>query len=153
MAVSSSSDLATSVGWNCPTCGRSYPTEFAVCPLDATPQGETSKAGDPQIGIVLARTYRIVRVLGQGGMARLYEAEHLRIDARFAVKIIHDELAREPSLLTRFEREARAAGKIRSEHVVRLVDVLRTQDDRPCLVTELLEGEDLQARLDRVGKL
>src|SRR5262245_60165377 len=151
MAVSS--ELATSVGWSCPTCGRSYPSEFAVCPLDATPQGETSKAGDPQIGIVVGRTYRIVRVLGQGGMARLYEAEHLRIDARFAIKVIHDELAREASMLARFEREAHAAGRIRSEHIVRLVDVLRTQDERPCLVTELLQGEDLQARLDRVGKL
>jgi serine/threonine-protein kinase len=148
-----SPEVATAVAWSCPTCGRSYPSEFTVCPLDATPQGTTSKSGDPQIGVVLGRTYKIVRVLGQGGMARLYEAEHLRIDARYAVKIIHDELAREPSLLARVEREAHAAGRIRSEHVVRLVDVLRTQDDRPCLITELLEGEDLQARLDRVGKL
>jgi eukaryotic-like serine/threonine-protein kinase len=146
-------DFATAKAWSCPTCGRSYPGEFAVCPLDATPQGSGEKAGDPQIGVVLGRTYKIVRVLGQGGMARLYEAEHLRVDARFAVKIIHDELAREPSLLARFEREAHAAGRIRSEHVVRIVDVLRTQDERPCIVTELLEGEDLQARLDRVGKL
>jgi serine/threonine-protein kinase len=56
-------------------------------------------------------------------------------------------------LLARFEREARAAGRIHSDHVVRMIDVLRTQDNRPCLVTELLEGEDLQALLDRVGKL
>jgi serine/threonine-protein kinase len=139
--------------WNCPTCRRAYPNEFAVCPLDATPRGDTSKPGDPLIGVVLGQTYRITAVLGQGGMARLYEAEHLRIEARYAIKIIHDDLAREPSLLQRFEREARAAGRVHSEHVVRLVDVLRTPDDRPCLVTELLEGEDLQARLDRVGKL
>jgi serine/threonine-protein kinase len=139
--------------WTCSSCGRSYPSEFAVCPLDATPQGETTKSGDPTIGVILNRTYKIVRVVGQGGMARLYEAEHLRIDAKFAVKIIHDELAREPSMLARFEREASAAGRIRSEHVVRLVDVLRTPDDRPCIVTELLQGEDLGARLDRVQKL
>ena len=148
-----SQQLPSAIAWSCTTCGRSYPAEFAVCPLDATPQGEVAKTTDPQIGMVLGHTYRIVRVLGQGGMARLYEAEHLRIDARYAIKIIHDELAREPNLLARFEREAHAAGRIRSEHVVRLVDVLRTQDERPCLVTELLEGEDLQARLDRVGKL
>ena len=105
------------------------------------------------IGSVLAGTYRVVRVIGEGGMARLYEAEHLRIDAKFAVKVIHDDLARQPELLTRFEREARAAGRVRSEHVVELVDVLRTDDGRPCLVTELLTGEDLQALLDRVKKL
>lgn len=124
-----------------------------MCPLDATPRSDVSKSGDPQIGVVLARTYKIVRLLGQGGMARQYVADHLRIDAQFAVKIIHDELSREPSMLARFEREARAAARIRSDHVVRLVDVLRTQDERPCIVTELLDGEDLQARLDRVGKL
>src|SRR6188508_3053577 len=129
--MAASRDIAPAITWKCSTCGRSYPAEFAVCPLDATPQGEVAKAGDPQIGVVLGHTYRIVRVLGQGGMARLYEAAHLRIDARFAVKIIHDDLAREPSLLARFEREAHASGRIRSEHVVRLVDVLRTQDERP----------------------
>lgn len=121
-----------------------------MCPRDATPRPQL--AGDPMLGQVLGQTYRIVRVLGEGGMARLYEAEHLRIDARYAVKVIHADLARDADLLARFEREARAAGRIHSDHVVRLVDVLRTGDGRPCLVTELLEGEDLQALLDR-GKL
>lgn len=150
--MAASQQHPATTGWSCATCGRTYPPEFAVCPLDATPQGEASKPGDPLIGVVLGHTYKIVRVLGQGGMARLYEAEHLRVDARYAIKVIHDELSREPDLLARFEREAHAAGRIRSEHVVRLVDVLRTQDERPCIVSELLEGEDLQARLDRVGR-
>jgi eukaryotic-like serine/threonine-protein kinase len=140
--------------WTCSTCHHVYPADFAVCPRDATPRSaDHTPAPDPLVGEVLGRTYRVVRVLGEGGMARLYEAEHLRIDARFAVKVIHDDLSRDPDLLARFEREARAAGRIHSEHVVRMVDVLRTQDNRPCLVTELLEGEDLQALLDRVGKL
>jgi hypothetical protein len=42
-------DVATSIAWSCPTCGRTYPPEFSVCPLDATPKGEGSKAGDPLI--------------------------------------------------------------------------------------------------------
>jgi serine/threonine protein kinase len=140
--------------WTCPTCNNQYPNDFTVCPRDATPRAEPSvPATDALIGEVLGRTYRIVRVIAEGGMARLYEAEHLRIDARYAVKVIHDDLSRDTDLLARFEREARAAARIHSEHVVRLVDVLRTQDNRPCLVTELLEGEDLQALLDRVKKL
>jgi serine/threonine-protein kinase len=146
--------LANTSTWTCPTCHRGYPEEFTVCPLDATPRSDKAAvAGDPLIGEVLGKTFRVQKVLGQGGMARLYEAEHLRIDSHFAIKVIHDDLARDPALLARFEREARAAGKINSEHVVRLVDVLRTADGRPCLVTELLDGEDLQAMLDRVGKL
>ena len=140
--------------WTCSTCHNVYPADFAVCPRDATPRADGhTPTPDPLIGEVLGRTYRIMRVLGEGGMARLYEAEHLRIDARFAVKVIHDDLSRDPDLLARFEREARAAGRIHSEHVVRVVDVLRTQDNRPCLVTELLEGEDLQTLIDRIGKL
>ncbi|HEU4729845.1 MAG TPA: serine/threonine-protein kinase [Kofleriaceae bacterium] len=140
--------------WTCPACNNTYPADFAVCPRDSTPRPDQSvPIADPLIGEVLGRTYRIVRVLGEGGMARLYEAEHLRIDARYAVKVIHDDLSRDPALLARFEREARAAGRIHSEHVVQVVDVLRTQDNRPCLVTELLEGEDLQRLLDRVKKL
>jgi serine/threonine-protein kinase len=140
--------------WTCPACNNVYPGDFSVCPRDSTPRpDQAAPASDPLIGEVLGRTFRIVRVLGEGGMARLYEAEHLRIDARYAVKVIHDDLSRDPDLLARFEREARAAGRIHSEHVVRLVDVLRTQDNRPCLVTELLEGEDLQQLLDRVKKL
>jgi eukaryotic-like serine/threonine-protein kinase len=153
-AGDSSLALASTSTWTCPTCNNQYPADFAVCPRDATPRTEQAAAvTDPLIGEVLGRTYRIVRVLGEGGMARLYEAEHLRIEARYAIKVIHDDLSRDPDLLARFEREARAAARIRSEHVVRLVDVLRTQDNRPCLVTELLEGEDLQALLDRVKKL
>jgi serine/threonine-protein kinase len=145
--------VGTATGWTCPTCGRANPSEYAVCPHDATPRADQAKTtSDPLIGEVLGRTYRIVRVLGQGGMAKLYEAEHLRIDARYAIKVIHEDLSRDPDLLARFEREARAAGPIHTQHVVRLVDVLRTNDGRPCLVTELLEGEDLQSRLDRAGK-
>jgi serine/threonine-protein kinase len=140
--------------WTCPTCGGTYPGDFALCPRDATPRAdEVVQGGDPLVGEVLGRTYRIVRVLGEGGMARLYEAEHLRVDLHFAVKVLHGDLAREADQLARFEREARAAARIRSAHVVTLVDVLRTADGRPCLVEELLEGEDLQALLDRETKL
>jgi serine/threonine-protein kinase len=153
MAAASVDDSQVAA-WTCPTCGGMYPGDYAVCPRDETPRvAPAAGGGDALIGAVLGRTYRIARVLGEGGMARLYEAEHLRIDARFAVKVIHDDLARDPALIARFEREARAAGRIHSDHAVELVDVLRTGDGRPCLVTELLDGEDLQVRLDRAKKL
>lgn len=138
----------------CPTCGKSFPPEFSVCPHDATPLAEPGAGhSDPMIGAVLAGTYKITGVIGEGGMARLYAAQHLRLEASYAVKVIHDDLAKSPELLARFEREARAAARIRSDHIVRVIDVLQTPDNRPCIVTELLEGEDLQDRLDRVGKL
>ncbi len=140
-------------GWTCATCGSAYPADFTVCPRDATPRRDAPVPGDPMIGVVLGGAYRIVRVLGEGGMARLYEAEHLRVADRFAIKVIHDDLAREADLLARFEREARAAGRVKSPHVLGVIDVLRTADGRPCIVSELLAGEDLQAYLDRTGKM
>jgi serine/threonine-protein kinase len=141
-------------GRSCPTCSGHFPAEFAVCPHDATPLTDARGRGeDPLVGIVLAGTYRIDGVLGQGGMARLYAASHLRLEARYAVKVIHEELASSEELLARFEREARAAARIHSEHIVNVIDVLHTPDGRPCIVTELLEGEDLQDRLDDVDRL
>jgi serine/threonine protein kinase len=138
-------------GRQCAKCGGWFPADYAVCPRDATPLGSLSdtRGGDPLIGAVLGGSYRLLRVLGEGGMARLYEAEHLFLDRRYAIKIIHEYLARRPELLARFEREARAASRVRSDHVVQVVDLQRTADGRPCIVGELLEGEDLQELLER----
>jgi eukaryotic-like serine/threonine-protein kinase len=135
-------------GRQCSKCGGWFPADYAVCPRDATPLGDAGEGeADPLIGTILGGSYRLLRVLGEGGMARLYEAEHLFLDRHYAIKIIHEYLARREELLARFEREARAASRIHSDHVVQVVDIQRTSDGRPCIVAELLEGEDLQDRL------
>jgi serine/threonine-protein kinase len=145
-------DARSGAGRRCAKCGGFFPSDYAVCPRDATPLGEGDDAsGDPLVGAILGGSYRLLRVLGEGGMARLYEAEHLFLDRRYAIKVIHEYLARREELLARFEREARAASRIRSEHVVQVIDLQRTADGRPCIVAELLEGEDLQQHLKRVG--
>lgn len=137
----------------CATCGHEFPSEFVVCPRDATPLGLAKLHEDPLIGVVLAGTYRLVRVLGKGGMGRLYEAEHARLGRRFAVKVLHESHADKADAVRRFEREAEALARIRSDHVLEVVDVLRTPDGRTAIVTTLLEGEDLQARLERCARL
>jgi eukaryotic-like serine/threonine-protein kinase len=137
----------------CPTCGQVFPAEFNVCPKDATALAEAAADQDALVGTVLAGTYRILRWLADGGMGRVYEAQHIRLERRLAVKVLHETFAKSAEGVARFEREARAAGAIRSEHIVQVIDVLRTPDGRPCMVTDLLDGEDLQARLDREGKL
>jgi eukaryotic-like serine/threonine-protein kinase len=146
---------ARALGRQCPKCGGWFPADYAVCPRDATPLGQVgAEAGaDPLLGAILGGSYRLSRVLGEGGMARLYEAEHLSLDRRYAVKVIHEHLARRPELLARFEREARAASRIRSEHVVQVLDLQRTADGRPCIVAELLDGHDLQVTLERGGPM
>jgi eukaryotic-like serine/threonine-protein kinase len=137
----------------CPLCEATYPADYRLCPRDGTPLGPRDASADPLVGLVLGGTFRLLRPLARGGMARLYEAEHLRVDRRFAVKVLAEGLAERPELLQRFEREARALAPIRSPHVVEVVDVLRTPDGRPCIVTGLLRGEDLGRRLAREGTL
>ncbi len=137
----------------CGTCGEEFPSDYLVCPRDATPLGLDRDAEDPLLGIVLAGTYRIVRNLGRGGMGRLYEAQHTRLERLFAVKVLHEEQSRSKDAIVRFDREARVLSRIRSDHVLDVVDVLRTPDQRAAIITDRLEGEDLKARLDRVGKL
>ena len=109
---------------------------------------------DPLIGAVLAGSYQVVRLLGEGGMGRVYEARHTRLASkRFAVKLLHDELAYQTDILARFEREAQSAATIEHPNVVEVVNVCRLEDGRPFIVTEFLEGEEMGALLDRVGKL
>ena len=137
----------------CHTCGEEFPSDYRVCPLDSTPLGMDRDAEDPLLGAVLGGTYRIVRTLGKGGMGHLYEAQHARLERQFAIKVLHEAQSRSADARKRFEREAQALSQIRSDHVLDVVDVLRTPDGRTAIVTARLEGEDFKARLDRVRKL
>lgn len=137
----------------CALCGEQFPLTYAVCPRDATPLGLTNPEQDPLLGTILGGTYRLTQVLGRGGMGRLYKAEHTRIGRAFAIKVLHESHADKPDAVRRFEREASALSRIRSEHVLDIIDVLRTSDGRMAIVTALLEGEDLQRRLDRAQRL
>jgi eukaryotic-like serine/threonine-protein kinase len=99
-------------------------------------------------GAVVAGKYRVDRVLGRGGMGVVVEAHHLALDERVALKILLPEFAMHPEAATRFLREARAAVRIKSEHVARVTDVGTTETGGPYMVMELLEGLDLGAVLD-----
>ncbi|MBW2457327.1 MAG: serine/threonine protein kinase [Deltaproteobacteria bacterium] len=103
-------------------------------------------------GRVIAEKYRLEEELGSGGMGSIWRGHDERLDAPVAVKFMHTELARDPQLRARFEREAKAAAKIRSPHVVHMYDH-GIEDDTPYLVMELLVGEDLGQRMKRCGSL
>jgi serine/threonine-protein kinase len=145
-------DADGSRGRRCAACGARYPLDFVVCPKDATPLELPPAAGDPLVGEVLAGCFRITRTLGEGGMGRVYEAEHVRLPRRFAVKVMLDRMAAHPDAVARFEREAQAVARIVNPHVLDVVDVLRARG-RPCMVTELLHGMELATLLERDGKV
>ncbi len=118
-------------------------------PLEDAPEGE-----DPLVGQLLGDSYEVTRLLAEGGMGRVYEARHLRLPGkRFAVKLLHADLARQPEVVTRFQREAEAASAISHPNVLGVHDVNVTNDGQPFIVAELLSGEELGQYLDRVGKV
>jgi serine/threonine-protein kinase len=139
---------------HCPECGGRYPADFRVCPRDAVPLEDAPECDDPMLGASLADTYEIVRVIGEGGMGRVYEARHARLPSkRYAIKLLHQELARQPEVVTRFQREAEAVSALVHPNVVSVHDVNHTADGRPYIIAELLEGEELGSFLDRIGKM
>jgi eukaryotic-like serine/threonine-protein kinase len=94
-------------------------------------------------GEVLAGKYRVERVLGVGGMGVVVAAYHLMLDRRVAVKFLLSEAQTNPEVVARFARGARAAVKIESEHVARVIDVGELPNGAPYMVMEYLEGKDL----------
>ena len=106
-----------------------------------------------RVGEVVGEKYRLVRLLGEGGMGSVYEARHDVIGRRFAVKFLHAELASHPEILLRFRREAQAAGSLENENIAAVTDFGSSPDGAPYIVMEFLEGEDLAKTLARTGPL
>jgi eukaryotic-like serine/threonine-protein kinase len=105
---------------------------------------------------VIDGKFELVRELGEGGMGTVFEARHLHTGRRVAVKLIRGtslEPSKRAQSLRRFEREARAVGRIESDHVVSVLDTGVDASGDPYLVMELLRGEDLRELLRRVGRL
>src|SRR5260221_9081333 len=96
--------------------------------------------------------YSVVRELGKGGMACVYEGRHPQLGSRVALKVMNAALAAQPLAATRFLREAKASAQIRHENVVEVFDI-GTQDGVPFIVMEFVEGSDLAALLAERGAL
>lgn len=106
-----------------------------------------------QPGDILADKYEVERILGEGGMGVVVAARHLDLDQRVAVKFLLAEVAEHRDAAERFRREARAAAKITSEHVARVIDVGSTDEGLPYMVMEYLDGRDLSDLLHADGPL
>jgi serine/threonine-protein kinase len=95
------------------------------------------------IGDLIADKYRIERLLGSGGMGFVVAARHVQLDDQVAIKFLSSEMLSNELAVSRFDREARAAARIKNEHVVRVFDVGRLPNGAPYLVMEYLTGGDL----------
>lgn len=104
-------------------------------------------------GEVLAGKYRIERVLGQGGMGVVLAVQHVQLEQRMALKLMLPQAAGSAEAVARFLREARAAARITSEHVVRVFDVGSLPTGEPYIAMEYLEGVDVSELIARRGRL
>jgi eukaryotic-like serine/threonine-protein kinase len=98
----------------------------------------------PQVGQVINNKYRLVRLIGDGGMGSVYEARHEVLGTSVALKFLHPELARRQGLVQRFLQEAKVSAQIQSPHVVRVTDVDQNAAGQAFIVLELLDGRTLQ---------
>ncbi len=104
---------------------------------------------DPLVGTTVAGRYEVIRKIGRGGMGAIYEVRHTRLSRSFALKTLTWEVAENPEVVARFQREADVIAKLRHPNIVEIVDWDALADGTPCLIMEFLRGEDLAQRLRR----
>lgn len=135
----------------CPHCGGEYETDARFCPKDGTalrPKG----GGDALIGRVIADRYHVLKVVGEGGMGRIYLAEHVRMNRQCALKVMRPNLVHDADSAARFGREASNAARIIHPNVAAVFDYGETEG-LVYLVMEYVEGDPLGEILQKGGAL
>ena len=119
------------------------------CAKDGTPlvadNQQRSKA--QLVGRVLADRYRIVRIIGEGGMGQVFEAQHVNINKRFAIKLLRPEIVANPEAVARFRQEAWSASSIGHENIIEIDDFATLPDGSVYLAMEYLDGRSLAERM------
>jgi eukaryotic-like serine/threonine-protein kinase len=133
----------------CPHCGELHPPAYTHCPKTGRPLN----AGRALIGRVIAGRYRVIGLLGEGGMGAVYIAEHTLIGRKVALKRLHPELASDEKAVKRFQREAQAAAATGHHHIVEILDLGYAEDGAPYLVMEYLRGQSLAGILRKEKRL
>ena len=125
----------------CPLCGTEYADSEQFCAGDGYKL--LSKPGDtldPLIGEVLADRYKVQRVIGEGGMGRVYLAKNIHAELDVAIKILSPDSSMDPEVVRRFEAERRIISKLRHPNILRLVDSFTTQKGQLAIVVEYVLG-------------
>jgi serine/threonine protein kinase len=134
----------------CTSCGDTFAGTLDHCPKDGA--ALYSEEVLSRIGMRL-KDHEIQSVMGEGGMGVVYRAQHVVIEKPVAIKVLHDSFARRTDMVEQFIVEAKAASRIRHPNIIDVTDFGATDDGVVFLVMEYLEGESLETRLARVGRL
>jgi len=134
----------------CPACHKTYPIDYYVCPADQT---GLQSAHELLPGMIIRNKYEILGRLGIGGMGVVYRGRHLTFNEVCAIKIVNDAIAGDANFLQRFQTEAVVTRKLRHPNAVRVDDFDYTDDGRPFIVMELVEGKNIGEILHEEGPL
>jgi serine/threonine protein kinase len=115
--------------------------------------GDDQELAASPAGLLFDGAYQLTRLVSRGSMGVVYEAIQLRLNRRVALKVIAPDLADDAESLGRFRREVKILSRLNHPNVVQLLDFGTTVSGQPYLVTEFLDGEDLETRLDRLGSM
>jgi serine/threonine-protein kinase len=132
----------------CPACNTRYEEGGAFCARDGTPLVKDPQANKQDlVGQILADRYRVVRLVGEGGMGQVYEAQHVNINKRFAVKLLRPEIVSNAEAVQRFRQEAWSASSIGHENIIEIEDFATLPSGAVYLAMEFLVGESLAERM------
>jgi serine/threonine-protein kinase len=106
-----------------------------------------------EVGQLVDNKYRIIRLIGEGGMGAVFEGENIRINRKVAIKVLHAAFAGNVEVMQRFEREAQAAGRIGNDHILEVLDLGTLPDGDRFIIMEFLEGEPLSSRIKQRGRM
>ena len=105
------------------------------------------------VGTVLAGTYRLDALIGEGGMGAVYRGRHVLLRRDVAIKVLHPDFSRDPELVKRFDREAQSAARLNHPNCIQVTEFGSTDEGMKYLVMQLLEGKELAEYLFEVGKM
>ena len=125
----------------CDTCHSAYPDDFTICPRD---QGALRQAADLVPGMVIRGKYEVLSKVGSGGMASVYKARHVAFGEVVALKLVGTRLAGDVDFLKRFRNEAVITRRLQHPNAVRVEDLDATEDGRPFIVMEYVDGRSLR---------
>jgi eukaryotic-like serine/threonine-protein kinase len=139
----------------CPNCHATYDEPVAFCGTCGTrlaTEGAPARAADPLIGVVIDDRYRLVDLIGRGGMGAVYRVEHVKMGKVMAMKLLHGELGQDQEVAKRFRLEAEAVSRLTHLNTVSVFD-FGSHQGMMYLVMEYIEGRDLAEVLRLEGPM
>ncbi len=139
----------------CVVCQSELKDDARFCPECGAeqPKVETTPGEDPLLGAIVAKKFKVEKILGVGGMGKVYKARQLALDKAVVVKVLHDQFRDDPQLVQRFQREARAASRLNHPNSIQIIDFGQDEGGVVFMAMEFLQGQDLFAMLKRDGPL